>query len=493
MKAHRSLLAKIILWSFVNLFVLGALVFGFFNLQFHLGPESPFGGPPEDPVLAIGRLLTRELSAADRENWDKIFTEFAGTYGVTFTLLTPEGDYLGGDRQAIPPAVREKIMTCPRGMGRGMGMGMGMARRGHPGGMPEPLPDSPQGRFMQRHSRFSLRTTNPTRYWVGQLYPVVLDRENLPQPAFLLAVSDSMTGHGLFFNPTPWIVIALAIVLISFLLWAPFVRNLTRPLTQMTDATAAIARGQFEVNLPARRRDEIGRLGQAINDMAARLAGFVKGQKRFLGDVAHELASPIARINLGLSILEQRVDEPHRERVREVLEEVQQLSNLVNELLSFSRAEMNPAKVRLESVELAPIVRRIVPREGGEGCDIRVAVDEEIRVQGDPELLARALANVLRNAVRYAGEAGPIFIEARQRNGEVEWTVRDSGKGVPPDSLGRLFEPFFRPEASRGRDTGGVGLGLAIVKTCVQACGGTVGAQNLQPAGFAVTMTLKAG
>jgi len=108
------------------------------------------------------------------------------------------------------------------------------------------------------------------------------------------------------------------------------------------------------------------------------------------------------------------------------------------------------------------------------------------------ELLTRALANLIRNAVKYAGATGPIVVSALKRKDVVEIAVQDEGKGVPENLLDQLFDPFFRPEPSRDRDSGGVGLGLAIVKTCVEACNGTVSAANRQSGGFKVTIILKA-
>ena len=106
-------------------------------------------------------------------------------------------------------------------------------------------------------------------------------------------------------------------------------------------------------------------------------------------------------------------------------------------------------------------------------------------------VLTRALANLVRNAVKYAADNGPIYVLAERKKDTVSIEVRDTGPGVSEDLLDQLFEPFFRPEPSRDRDSGGVGLGLAIVKTCVETCRGKVTARNLKPRGFAVTIILK--
>lgn len=307
---------------------------------------------------------------------------------------------------------------------------------------------------------------------------------------FLLAASTSITGNGLFFNPVPWLFLAGFVLVISILLWIPLVRSITRPIGRITRAAEKIARGDFNVHIADGRADEIGRLGAAINHMSTQLENLIMDQKRFLGDIAHELASPIARMELGLSILERRLKGEDRSRLEDIAEEVRHMSGLINELLSFTRAEISPEKLNPEKVLLEPMVREIMDREGAAGVPIRSHMDEGISVWAVESLLRRALSNIMRNAVLYAGDQGPIEITAEKAGDTVLVTVNDRGPGVPEASISRLFEPFYRPQAVRDRKSGGVGLGLAIVKTCVQACKGTVSAKNLKPRGFSVTMAL---
>ena len=122
---------------------------------------------------------------------------------------------------------------------------------------------------------------------------------------------------------------------------------------------------------------------------------------------------------------------------------------------------------------------------------IEIQIAETTQALAEPELLSRALANLVRNAIRYAGQSGPITISALAQDGRVTLTVTDCGPGVPEETMGQIFDPFFRLEASRSRDTGGTGLGLAIVKTCVESCQGTVSAKNRSPSGLQVEIVLK--
>jgi two-component system sensor histidine kinase CpxA len=120
-------------------------------------------------------------------------------------------------------------------------------------------------------------------------------------------------------------------------------------------------------------------------------------------------------------------------------------------------------------------------------------VSGDLRVRADAELLLRALSNILRNSVRYAGNAGPIQITAGLDGEKVRVMIDDCGPGIPAESLPQIFDPFYRVDVSRDRETGGVGLGLSIVKTCVESCGGTVACENLEPRGLRMIVMLLAG
>jgi two-component system sensor histidine kinase CpxA len=279
-------------------------------------------------------------------------------------------------------------------------------------------------------------------------------------------------------------------ILLSVLLWLPLVRDLNRAIAQLTAAANQIAEGRFDVRVDDRRRDELGSLASAINRMAGRLNDFVAGQKRFLGDVAHELVSPLAKLRVSLGILDQQSAEEQKVYVAGAEEEAAHMANLVNELLSFSKASLKSSNIQLRPVLLREVVEKSLRREDDAAAKFEIKVPDGLCVMGEAELLTRALSNLLRNAVRYAGEAGPIIVSAESLDGKVRLVVSDSGPGVPESELARIFDPFYRVDASRDRSTGGTGLGLAIVKTCVEACSGTVSGQNRKPSGLEVTMLL---
>jgi two-component system sensor histidine kinase CpxA len=284
----------------------------------------------------------------------------------------------------------------------------------------------------------------------------------------------------------------LAIVLVSVLCWLPLIRGLTRTISGLTAATGQIADGQFEITLHLKRHDELGRLSESINRMAQRLAGLVDGQKRFLSDIAHELSSPVARMQMGLGILEQRAAPADLDYVVDVREEVEHMSGLVNELLAFSKSRLGQKRLQLTPVPLLELVDRVLAREHSQDVSIKVAIDPALEVLAQPECLFRATANIVRNAIRYAGLAGPVHISADRDGGEVCISIADQGPGLPESELEKVFRPFYRPEFARQRETGGTGLGLAIVRDCVEACGGTVQCRNRVPTGLDVLIRVNA-
>ena len=526
MKIRFPLSAKILLWFVLNLVFLGVVLFAFLKIQFHFGLDALLMGQAGERIQAVSQIISSELNETPKARWGSILERFSSAYQVQFVLFHLDGTQAAGETITLPTEVQAKFserrwpffQPQPQRQPGAPSVGQPGFRTGPP---QEPRPNRPppngeKGEERDHHgppeesrpnrplpppqpgvppfgpqARFMLHTFSPSRYWVFVRIPV-FDRE-MPRlmPVTLLAVSNSIRGGGLFFDFLPWVGVGLGVIFVSVLFWLPLVRGITRSLSQLTHATEQIAEGRFEARVEATRRDELGRLGQAVNRMATRLAGFVTGQKRFLGDIAHELCSPIARIQVALGILEQRADAKQKAYVEDVREEVQHMSSLVNELLSFSKAGLRQKEITLEPVNLADLARRVVAREAADATLIEIQIAETTQALAEPELLSRALANLVRNAIRYAGQSGPIMISALAQDGRVTLTVTDCGPGVPEETMGQIFDPFFRLEASRSRDTGGTGLGLAIVKTCVESCQGTVSAKNRSPSGLQVEIVLK--
>ena len=505
MKARVSISVKIMLLSFLNLLLLGLTFAIFVRVQYRLDLSSLLLSPGRDRVLAVSRLIALQLPNTERRDWDRLLAGYTSSTHASASLFDRHGIQMAGPPVTLPQTVVEKVRfdqgphPRPPGIDPRDGAWQPLAEHGSHSMNSAPGSNLPDGRWQPSSDHpplppafpaFLIRTSTPTRYWVGARVPI-FDRSTMrPDDATLVWMFPSLWTNPFFFDYTPWLAAALVVILVSAACWLPLIQGLTRSISQLTAATGAIAEGKLETRLSLRRRDELGQLSEAINRMAERLSDFVHGQRRFLSDVAHELCSPIARIQVSLGILDQRAQDNQKKYVEGVQEEVEHMSGLVNELLLFSRAQLNAANTPLTHVNLAETVRRVLDREAGEGAHVETHLDGRMEVLAQPEYLFRSLANVVRNAIRYAGECGPIVISAQEKGGMVSITVVDNGPGIPEAELEAVFKPFYRPELARQRETGGVGLGLAIVRTCIEACDGIVKCRNRPPKGLEVEIIL---
>ncbi len=260
-------------------------------------------------------------------------------------------------------------------------------------------------------------------------------------------------------------------------------RYLTRPLRELQGALERFGKGDLSARAGSTRRDELGQLAQAFDRMAGRIQTLVEAEKRLLLDISHELRSPLARLAVAVE-LARNSENPGRALDR-IEREAGRLNALVTELLELTRAEADPAQFRRERVLLRELLEAIatdVRIEGSaRGVEIALAAPDETVLEADPELLRRAIENVLRNAIRYAPERTAVEVSWRRAPGSVRLEIRDYGPGVPPGQLARIFDAFYRVDADRDRSRGGAGLGLAIARRAVELHGGKIGADHADP------------
>jgi two-component system sensor histidine kinase CpxA len=509
LKTPFPLFARLLLWFFVNLLVLIAGLALMVRVQFGslnnwLLPQSS-----QDQIQAMSVTLIDNLAHTDRRDWGSELAELSVAYKMDFALYDYRAQWLAGSTSSLPDEVQRAIKYArenhaePGSGVQGPGMspvepsGLGGPPAGGPPGFnPRPVEASPAppprllpGAKIPDFPKSVLRTQSPAGYWLMVRLPP--EPLQFTEPVTLVGMTPELGISPLLFNPKPWLLVAVGVIGFSILFWFPLARNLTTSIVKMTRATESIAEGRFDIQLADSRGDELGRLSHAINRMAGRLKDFVTGQKRFLGDAAHELCSPLVRMEIALGILEERADEKSLSLVRDVREEVTHMRKLANDLLSFSKASLGESHLKLEAVSVAAVVEAAKALEKSRDGSIAIKVPGDLKVWGNFELLHRALANLLRNAARYAGDAGPITVAAWREDDAVFITVSDEGPGVAAKDIEKLFDPFYRADTSRTSETGGVGLGLAIVKTCVEACQGVVSAVNRTPHGLEVRLRLK--
>src|SRR5215469_4129838 len=277
---------------------------------------------------------------------------------------------------------------------------------------------------------------------------------------------------------------------------------LTKPIVRLRTAARKLAAGDLTARTGApasARRDEVAGLMRDFDGMAERLETLLKAQSRLLNDISHELRSPLARLNVALGLARQRAGVESSDMLDRIELEASRLNELIGRILTLARLEDGGRLVSENPVPLDELVQSVSEDAEFEAqerhCHVRTTLSEaNWDVRGNASLLHSAVENVVRNAIRYTQEGSSVEIEmtrqARPGGAEAVLRISDSGPGVPRDALGKLFEPFYRLDDARGRQTGGVGLGLAITERAVRFHGGKVAAFNRAEGGLTVEIRL---
>jgi signal transduction histidine kinase len=294
-------------------------------------------------------------------------------------------------------------------------------------------------------------------------------------------------------NYDPWTFLPyylLVFVALALLCWLLAV-NLATPLRSLARTVDRFGRGDLSARVHSRRRDEIGNLGRAFDEMAERMETLLTAERRLLQDISHELRTPLARLSFAAEL--SRTADDRNAATARLKKEISRLTDLVGALLQVTRAEGDPSSRNLTDLPLNDFLKEVVDdcavEAEARGCRVSLETSESLHFRGDRELLRRAMENIVRNAIRYAPEGTPIEVKLASDHDDAEISVRDYGPGVPDDELPKIFKPFFRVDESRDSSTGGVGLGLAIAHRAVTVHHGTMTAKNAGP-GLLVSIEL---
>ena len=289
----------------------------------------------------------------------------------------------------------------------------------------------------------------------------------------------------------------LVTALLSGLLCYWLARYLLRPVKELREATQAMSAGDFAQRVApglGGRRDEIADLAHDFDHMAGRIEQLMTSQMQLLGDISHELRSPLARLVVALELAQQKQGGPASAEFERIATEAERMNDLIGQLLTLSRLESGAGKIAPETVDMSALLERLV-----ENCNFEIAADDRRAViveaapaalEGDPALLTSAFENVIRNAARYTAPGTAVEVAARIADGRFEVRVRDHGPGITDSMLERVFDPFVRVGDARDRGSGGYGLGLAIAKRAIGLHGGEIAAANHPDGGLEITIWL---
>jgi signal transduction histidine kinase len=303
------------------------------------------------------------------------------------------------------------------------------------------------------------------------------------------------------FHPPPlW----KPIVMVGFLLTllglgtAPLARRISRPVERLTEGSRRLAGGDLSYRVPQprhwrrwRRADQLTELTRAWNEMAERVEGLVRGHKELLANVSHELRSPLARLRVALELMPRQA--ASQARLEQMEADLGELDALIETLLTSSRLEASGLPTELGRVDVAALFAQLVERARRDpltaGQELRARPGEALALTADGALLLRALWNLIENAAKYG--APPITLAAEARGGDVVFSVRDEGPGIPAAERERVFTPFYRAGGAAPRR--GFGLGLTLARRIAEVHGGTIRIDDGDGGrGCKVTLTLPA-
>ncbi len=328
-------------------------------------------------------------------------------------------------------------------------------------------------------------TEAPLEHW-----PIIVDGALVGE----LVVEGSLMGAA-GMDPAPLVgsvtrtvfVAALIAALAGLLLAAVLIRQLTRPLVDLTHASRRIAHGDLSVRVPVKSGDEIGELTDTFNQMATSLERQETLRRNLMADVAHELRTPLTGIQGAVEAMQDGVFPADAENLEALHAQVLLLNRLVDDLRTLANAEAGQLTLEKTPVDLTEICRRQVSalqlRAAEHDINLTVAVsgNDDTWVEGDSQRLNQVLLNLLDNALRHTPAGGAVTVAVHTVDDAATVTVADNGPGIPPADLPHVFDRFYRGDRSRNRATGGTGLGLAIARQLVEAHGGRIWVDSPPP------------
>lgn len=280
-------------------------------------------------------------------------------------------------------------------------------------------------------------------------------------------------------------------VVVATLIGMAFARSLVQPINRLTRTAAAVKAGKLDARSNLTGEDEIAHLSETFDSMIASVEKDRRLEQRLTGDVAHELRTPLMSIQASMEAMIDGVYPTDEEHLNMVTTEVQRLSRLVDALLKLSRLENRSRPMSQKVIDLGELVGEIVQTHEQfvteSGLKLGFYADNRVLVMGDPDMIRQAVVNLISNAVRYT-PAGSIDVTVRRGTAMANIAVKDTGIGLSPEEAKMVFSRFWRADAGRNRESGGLGIGLAVVKEIVDQHNGWVGVEG--ESGVGATFTI---
>lgn len=440
-RVKKRLFWRIYLYGLLFLLVtIATVTFAIVLLQ----PESRFHGRPGQYYSLLASELSRYLQQPDE--LQEAITRYSESLQQSFAVYDQHGHLLA-KAGSIPPLPLEKSQIDKIG-------------KWHP-----------------------VHTEN------GWVYTAPIGGEPDDRAPYLVVSGGKGGGKRFLF-------VLFAVLLAAAGLSWPLTKRLSSPLEQLTQTANSLAAGDLTARSTIRRKDEIGELARAFDNMANQLETRIRNEKELFANISHEIRTPLARLRVAVELCEDSPGnlEQIMSRLQGMGQDLSELEQLIDNVLISSRLELTGegAQFRKQIVHAPAFFKEVSDRFQ------RYFPERELDLQInhplpdlllDPSLMHRVFANLLENAAKYS-LTDPIKMEASSSRDQVYFIVSDQGEGVPEEDLDRLFDPFFRSDRSRNRRTGGSGLGLTLCKRIVAAHGGDITAMLNTPAGMKFLITL---
>lgn len=288
-----------------------------------------------------------------------------------------------------------------------------------------------------------------------------------------------------------------AFLLITAVICYILSRHMVWPISELRQASRNFAEGRFDARVTGNtisRHDEIGDLAVDFNDMADKIEKMISSQRRLFGDISHELRSPLARLQVAVELLQKKIPEAGQPLLARIENEIVRINSLIEEVLQFSRLESGNYKGERKQIKLEDILERICNDANFEGkahnCKVKLTIKNDIIICGIEQLIERAIENILRNALKYSPKDSQIDVELLRQNNQAVISIADSGPGIPPGEIEKVFEMFYRCAEDRNRSTGGNGLGLAIARHAIKLHNGKISLENRASGGLLAKITI---
>ncbi|MBN1799384.1 MAG: HAMP domain-containing protein [Spirochaetales bacterium] len=284
----------------------------------------------------------------------------------------------------------------------------------------------------------------------------------------------------------PGFYFIIVLVLLLFVASYLFIRTIIKPVKQLQKAVEQIKNGNLDIQIPVRRRDELGELSTQFNTMTSQLRKMIKAKDQLLLDVSHELRSPLTRMKVAAEFIKDT------KLKRTISEEVDGMESMLAEILETARLNSPHGKLQYQEVDLSLFVKTLSKSFGGRkpGIQIKTTKHGPI-IAADPRRLSMLFSNILDNALRYSRQqTQKVSVSISRIKDSARVVIKDAGCGIPAKDMPYIFEPFYRVDPSRSKETGGYGIGFSLSKRIVEAHGGTITVHSIVNKGTKVTIVL---